>query len=62
MKKQLAEIDAETNERLAKLQKAKDAPIDEAASFDQWIDKVERINHELAHVEHNIRIKLNLLD
>jgi hypothetical protein len=62
MKKQLAEIDAETNERLAKLQKAKDAPIDEAASFDQWIDKVERINHELAQVEQNIRITLKLLD
>jgi len=62
MKKQLAEIDAETNEKLAKLQKAKEAPIDEAAYFDQWIDKVERINEELAQVEQNIRTTLKLLD
>jgi hypothetical protein len=62
MKQQLAEIDAETNEKLAKLQKAKEAPIDEAACFDQWIDKVERINEELAQVEQNIRTTLKLLD
>jgi hypothetical protein len=62
MKKQLAEIDAETNEKLAKLQKTKEAPIDEAAYFDQWIDKEERINEELAQVDQNIRITLKLLD
>jgi len=44
----LAEIDAETNKRLAELQKAKDGPIDEAASFDKWIDAAERIDEELA--------------
>jgi hypothetical protein len=58
----LAEIDAETNERLAKLEKAKDGPIDEAASFDQWIDAVERIDKQLAVVEQNIRITLKGLD
>jgi hypothetical protein len=62
MKKQLAEIDAETDEKVAKMQKAKQAPIDEAAYFDQWIDKEERINKELAQVEQNIRITLKLLD
>lgn len=62
MKKQLAEIDAETNDKLAKVQKAKEAPIDEAACFDKWIDKEERINEELAQVEQNIRITPKLLD
>lgn len=63
LKKQLAEIDAERDEKLAKLQRAKEAAaIDEAACFDQWIDKEERINEELAHVEQNIRITHKLLD
>jgi hypothetical protein len=62
MKKQLAEIDDELKEKLAKLQKAKEGPIDEAACFDQWIDKVERINEEMAQVEQNIRTTLKLLD
>jgi hypothetical protein len=48
MKKQLAEIDAETNEKLAKVQQAKEAPINETACFDQWIDKEERIDEQLA--------------
>jgi hypothetical protein len=60
--KQLAEVDAETNKRLAEFQKAKDGPIDEAASFDKWIDAVERIDAELAVVEQSIRIDLKLLD
>jgi hypothetical protein len=62
MKKQLAEIDAETKEKLAEVQKAKEAPIDEAAYFDQWIGKEERINEEEAQVEQNIRITFKLLD
>jgi hypothetical protein len=62
MNKQLAEVDAETNQKLAELQKAKDEPFDEAATFDQWIDAVERIDEELAVVEQNIRITLKLLD
>jgi hypothetical protein len=62
LKKQLAEIDAETNVKLAKVQKAKEAPIDEAACFDQWIDKEERIDEQLVQVDHNIRITLKLLD
>jgi hypothetical protein len=62
MKKQLAEIDAETNEKLAEVQKAKEAPIDEAAYFDQWMDKEERISKEQAQVEQNIRITSKLLD
>jgi hypothetical protein len=60
--KRLAEVDAETDKRLGELRKAKDGPIDEAASFDQWIDRVERIDEELAMVEQNIRITLKLLD
>ena len=39
----MAEIDAETNEKLAEVQKAKEAPIDEAAYFDQWMDKEESV-------------------
>lgn len=62
MAARLAEIDAETNKRLAELQKAKDGPIDEAASFDQWIDAVESIDEQLAVVEQNIRIALKILD
>jgi hypothetical protein len=62
MNKQLAEIDAETNEKLAKVQKAKEGPIDEVACFDQWIDKEERIDEQLAEVDRNIRITLKLLD
>jgi hypothetical protein len=62
MNKQLAEIDAETNQKSAELQKAKDDPFDEAATFDQWIDAVERIDDELAMVEQNIRINLKGLD
>ena len=62
MNKQLAEMDAETNEKLAKVQKAKEAPIDEVACFDQWIDKEERIDEQLAEVDRNIRITLKLLD
>jgi hypothetical protein len=62
LKKQLAEIDAETDKKLAKVQKAKEAPIDEAACFDQWIDKEERIDEQLVQVDHNIRITLKLLD
>ena len=62
MNKQLAEIDAETNEKLAEVQKAKEAPIDEAAYFDQWMDKEERISKEQAQVEQNIRITSKLLD
>jgi hypothetical protein len=62
MNKQLAEIDAETNQKLAELQKAKEDPFDEAATFDQWIDAVERIDNELAMVEQNVRITLKLLD
>jgi len=62
MNKQLAEIDAETNEKLAKVQKAKEAPIDEVACFDQWIDKEERIDEQLAEVDRNIRSTLELLD
>jgi hypothetical protein len=58
----LAEIDAETDKRLAELKKAKEGPIDEAASFDQWIDEVERIDEERAVVEQNIRITLKGLD
>src|SRR5262249_10971755 len=59
---QLAEINAETNKKLAELQKAKEGPIDEAASFDQWIDKVVRIDEEEAMMDQNIRITLKLLD
>jgi hypothetical protein len=55
-------IDTETNKKSAELQKAKDGPIDEAASFDQWIDRVERIDKELAMAQQNIRITLKLLD
>jgi hypothetical protein len=44
------------------VQKAKEAPIDEAACFDQWIDKEERIDGQLAEVDRNIRITLKLLD
>ena len=62
MNKQLAEVDAETNQKLAEFEKAKDDPFDEAAAFDQWIDAVERIDDELAMVEQNIRINLKLLD
>jgi hypothetical protein len=62
LNKRLAEIDAETNQKSAELQKAKDDPFDEAATFDQWIDAVERIDDELAMVEQNIRITLKLLD
>jgi hypothetical protein len=62
MKKQLAEIDAETNEKLAKLQKAKEAPIDEVACFDQWIDKEERTNEELAEVDRSIHVTRKALD
>jgi hypothetical protein len=58
----LAEIDAETDKRLAELKKAKEGPIDEAASFDQWIDAIERIDEERAVVEQNIRITLKGLD
>ena len=60
--KRLADIDAETNRRLAELQKAKDGPIDEAASFEQWIDAVERIDKQLAVLEQNIRSTFKLLD
>jgi len=62
MNKRLAEVDAETNQKLAELQKSKDEPFDEAATFDQWIDAAERIDDELAMVEQNIRITLKLLD
>ncbi len=63
LKEQLAEIDAETDKKLAKVQKAKEAAaIDEAACFDQWIDKEERIDEQLVQVDHNIRITLKLLD
>jgi hypothetical protein len=62
MNKQLGEVDAETNQKLAEIQKAKDGPFDEAAIFDQWIDPVERIDDELAMVEQNIRITYKLLD
>jgi hypothetical protein len=44
------------------VQKAKEAPIDEAACFDQSIDKEERINEEQAQVDQNIRITQKLLD
>jgi hypothetical protein len=46
LKEQLAEIDAETDKKLAKVQKAKEARIDEVACFDQWIDKEERIDEQ----------------
>jgi len=43
----LTAIDAETNKKLAEVQKLKDGRIDEARCFGQWIDKVERINDQL---------------
>jgi hypothetical protein len=59
----LAAIDAETNQKLAELQKAKDAaPIDEAATFDRWIDAVERVEKRMEVVERNILITQKLLD
>jgi hypothetical protein len=61
MNKRLAEIDAETNKKLAELQKLKDDPIDEAACFDQWIDAVERIDKRLEVVERNILVTQKLL-
>lgn len=61
LNQKLAEIDAETNKKLADVQKAKEAPIDEGRCFDQWIDKVERIEKELQEVEQNIRIAYRLL-
>jgi hypothetical protein len=62
MEAQLAEIDAETNKKLAEVQKAKNGPIDEIACFDRWIDKVERINEELTEVDRNIHITRKALD
>jgi hypothetical protein len=61
--KKLAAIDAETNQKLAELQKAKDAaPIDEAATFDRWIDAVERVEKRMEVVERTILITQKLLD
>jgi hypothetical protein len=60
--KELAEIDAEMNTKLAELQKAKDGPIDETACFDQWIGPVERIEERMEVVERNILITQKLLD
>jgi hypothetical protein len=63
LNKDIAAVDAEINPKLAELQKAKDAaPIDEAATFDRWIDAVERVEKRMEVVERNILITQKLLD
>jgi hypothetical protein len=62
LNQKLAAIDAESDQKLAEVQKAKDGPIDEAGCFDQWIDKVERIEKQPEDVDDNIRITYRLLD
>jgi hypothetical protein len=63
LNKDIAAVDAEINPKLAELQKAKDAaPIDEAPTFDRWIDAVERVEKRMEVVERNILITQKLLD
>jgi len=62
LKAQIEQIQKETRQKLAELQKAEDSEIDEAALFRNWIPLYAAVQDQLALVEGKFRATVKLLD